>query len=95
MAMKPKQFLYILLVSCFLTLILFFVDEGRYSFDFLTKANELSNVIIFTLLFSVIPIVLCAILAASRFRKNSTYFALLGYIPVVALLAFALGAFSG
>ncbi|MDQ2657274.1 MAG: hypothetical protein M3Y60_07620 [Bacteroidota bacterium] len=72
-----------------ITIMLFFVEESRYSFDFLLKPGELSMVLFFTILFSTVPIAIYGFMG-DRHPEKSFRFSLFGFAPPLIMLCWLL-----
>lgn len=72
-------------LSFLLTLLLFFVDESRYSLDFLTKVREIFMVIFFSLLFAGAPLAIYGF-TSDRRKTTSFRFSIIGFLPPLAIL---------
>ena len=78
--------LFLASLGAIITVALFYFDEGRNNFGFLTDRSEVFNFIVFYILVTIIPISIYFFNVASKHSKLSIYFALIGYIPSVILL---------
>jgi len=79
-----KQYIFILiLISFALTNVIAYLDEGIRTFDYLTRIGDWIALIMYTFIFSVIPLVLFF-----AFRKSKSRFliALSGFLPVLYLI---------
>jgi hypothetical protein len=81
---KSKEVSAILAVSLILTALLFFVDESRYSFDFLSTPG-LRLVLFFTITFSVIPLAIYGFVSDKN-HYISFKWALFGFVPPLIVL---------
>lgn len=72
-------------LSSLLTIVLFFVDESRYSLDFLTKVREIVMVIFFSLLFAGAPLAIYGF-TSDRSKTTSFGFSMIGFLPPLAIL---------
>jgi len=81
----------LILLSTFLTLAIWYTDEGFYSFSFLTDKNEIFNFIGSLLFISILPIGLFYYLGEKeRFQQKAKPLSLLGFLPALFVLGFIL-----
>ena len=60
---------------------LHFIDEARYSFDFLFNARQLVGLLGFAAFFSIFPIGVYNFIAETKYKKNAIVISMLGYVP--------------
>ncbi len=82
---KSKEVTAIFGTGFMLTLALFFVDESRYSFDFLLKPGELAMLLFFTFGFSTVPMAIHGFVG-DRHPEKSFRFSLFGFAPPLIIL---------
>ena len=82
---KSKEVSAILAVSLILATLLFFVDESRYSFDFVLIPGELHLVLFFTIAFSVIPLAIYGFVS-DKDHSISFKWGLFGFVPPLIVL---------
>jgi hypothetical protein len=82
---ESKKGMTIIGISLILTVLLFFVEEARYSFDFLLKPGELAMVLFFTFGFSTVPMAIHGFVG-DRHPEKSFQFSLFGFAPPLVLL---------
>ena len=79
-----KQLTIILLISFLLCNLMAFLDEGLYSFNYLTQLGDWVALIMYTIIFAIVPI---AILVSSKKpQKQSFYNSLFGFSLAVILI---------
>lgn len=77
----------ILGIGLVITMTIAFVDESNYSFRFLTSINEVFNLLFFTGILSVLPILFYAVSLATKRKRQAFYFALFGFSPGLIIIA--------
>ena len=77
--------IFLLIIGLLLTIGLFFLDEWRYSFSFLTDANEVVNLVFFSALVTALPLILYHFLL-KKYKTRTFYVSLLGFVPVLLLI---------
>ena len=82
---KNTQLLIIASLSAIITGAMFYFEEGRRNFGFLTS-GEIINFLIFYLLVSIIPVAIKFLTKQSKYARQSIYISLAGYIPSLLLL---------
>lgn len=88
--MEKWQPILLLAMSLVLAVVIFVLDESVYSLAFLIQPKEVFNLLVLTGLISVFPLIL-NFLFYKRFRNNSLYLALLGFLPAGFLISKILG----
>ncbi len=73
-------------VSFILNVLIFFVDESRYSFDFFSKPAELRLLGIFTIAFCSVPLAIYG-LVGDRNQQKSFRWALVGFLPPLIVIS--------
>lgn len=86
MTRKTKALSTLVVVSLVVTLLIFFADESKYSFDFLTRPAEWRMLAFFTVAFSIIPLAIYGFVD-DRNYDTSLKWALLGFSPPLILLS--------
>ena len=86
---KSKELSAILVVSFIFSVLIFFVDESKYSFDFFDKPAELRTLMFFTVAFSFLPLVIYGFVSDKDF-DGSFKWALVGFFPPLMLLCWIL-----
>lgn len=82
--MQRKYIFYLLSFSFLLTNIVAYLDEGIKTFDYLTRLGDWVALVIYTGLFSFLPIVIL-ILSKGK-EKRRLLHAFFGYTPVILLI---------
>ncbi len=85
-----KNPLLLIAISFFLCACIFYLDESNYSLDFLQNLNEAGNLFIFSIVFSVLPLILYHWVFSTRFKEKSFLLALIGYTPALCILGLIL-----
>ena len=80
-----KHVTLIISVSFFITLLFFFVEEARYSLDFLADIRELSMLWFFTMFFACPPVAIHGIMS-DRNNRSAFTFSYLGFLPPLLML---------
>jgi uncharacterized membrane protein len=83
--LKDSPLLIIAIISALITGAMFYFEEGRHNFGFLTT-GEITNFLVFLLLVSIIPIIIYFLTKQSKYSRQSIYIAIAGYIPALLLL---------
>ena len=78
-----KDMLLLFLIALILTGGIFFLDEGRYSLDFLVKPWGIVQLITWAFFFSVFPIGAYNFASESKYKKNAFVISMIGYIPII------------
>jgi hypothetical protein len=82
---KNSQLFILATLSAIITGTLFYFEEGRHDFGFLTS-GEITNFLIFYLLVSIIPIIIYFPTKQSKYARHAIYISMAGYIPALLLL---------
>jgi len=82
---KSSSLIVLASLSALITGAIFFFEEGRHNFMFMTT-GEISNFLIFFILVSITPISIYFLTKESKYARRSIYIALAGYIPALLLL---------
>ena len=82
--MEKKHILMLLGISFLLCNCVAFLDEGRYSFHYLTQGGDWIALVVYTALFMVVPITLFT--SAKKKIKTRFYRSLIGFSPIVLLI---------
>ena len=82
---KNTHLLIIASLSAIITGAMFYFEEGRHNFEFLTP-GEIINFLIFYLLVSIIPVAIYFLVKRSKHASQSISISLAGYIPALLLL---------
>jgi hypothetical protein len=82
---KSKELAAIFGTGFMLTIALFFVDESRYSLDFLLKPGELAMLLFFTFGFCTVPIAIHGFVGDMHPEK-SCQLSLFGFAPPLIML---------
>ena len=72
-------------ISAIITGAMFYFEEGRHDFGFLTS-GEITNFLIFYLLVSIIPVAGYFLIKRSKYAHLSIFVSLAGYIPALLML---------
>lgn len=72
-------------LSAIITGAMFYFEERRHDFGFLTS-GKFANFLIFYLLVSIIPIAIYFLTRRSKYARQSIYISLAGYIPALLLI---------
>ncbi len=76
-------------ISLILTAIMFFIEEEAYSLYFLYNANEMFGYLLFSFLFSILPIAIYfATYKINMLRNRLILSILIGYLPSFFILYF-------
>ena len=78
-------------ISLLLMLGIGYVDEGNYGFNFLSNPKEIAILLIFTVLFSALPLALYNYFLTTRIERYSFVMALTGFLPALILIGWLLG----
>ena len=82
--MEKKYIFGLVLISFLLTNIVAYLDEGLYNFNYLSNGGDWFALIIYTIVFLVIPFLL---FFGIRKKLNKRFeFSLLGFIPTIMLI---------
>ena len=82
--MEKKFILFLIVIAFLLCNCIAYLDEGIRTFDYLKSPGDWVALVIYTVLFSVLPFVLL-FLSKGKEQKRFNY-ALLGFIPVLLLI---------
>ena len=82
--MAKKHILLILIIAFFLCNCVAYLDEGIRTFEYLKSPGDLVALVIYTLLFSVLPFVIFILSKGKEGRRF--YIALFGFMPVLLLI---------
>ncbi len=85
-----KNPLLLIAISFFLCAFIFYLDESNYSLYFLQNLNDPGNLFIFSIVFSVLPLILYHWVLSTRFKERSFLIALTGYTPALCILGLIL-----
>jgi hypothetical protein len=69
-------------ISLFLTICIFYLDEGNHSLQFLLNGKDIGPLLVYTFLISALPLFLYNYILETRIRKYSFVLALTGYMPL-------------
>ena len=79
-----KKNIYILILISFLTTnIIAFLDEGLRTFNYLTHLGDWIALVLYTILFVILPLVLYVVFRKS---KKRLLIALIGFLPALLLI---------
>lgn len=82
--MKGKYVCALIFISFILTNIIAFLDEGIRSFEYLNHAGDWVSLVIYTLLFLIIPFLI--FLLTKKNLKRRFLFSLYGFTPIILLI---------
>ncbi|OUR91656.1 hypothetical protein A9Q87_10145 [Flavobacteriales bacterium 34_180_T64] len=86
--MERTYVIKLVVISFLLTNSVAFLDEGIRTFDYLKHIGDWIALLIYTLLFSILPILI--FFMSKKNFKDRFYWSLLGFIPVALLIFFQL-----
>ena len=78
-------------ISLLLMLGIGYLDEGNYSLGFLSNPKEIAILLIFTVLFSALPVALYNYFLTTRTGRCSFVMALTGFLPALIIIGWLLG----
>ncbi|MEO1032259.1 MAG: hypothetical protein AAFX55_12680 [Bacteroidota bacterium] len=81
--MFRKRLLGLLLMSFLITNVIAFLDEGIRTFDYLMRIGDWMALLIYTLLFLIMPLI---IFFRVKDNKNRFTMALIGFLPALFLI---------
>ena len=81
--MLRKQLLGLIIISFVITNVVAFLDEGIRTFDYLTRIGDWIALLIYTVLFLILPLIIFYIMKDNRRRF---YGALIGFVPTLFLI---------
>lgn len=78
-------------VSLFIALALWYFDEGKHSFSFLSDRNEIFNFLGTVLFIAIIPIgIFYWLNDKDKYQDRAKVLSLLGFLPAIGVLGFIL-----
>jgi hypothetical protein len=81
--------LILIIISLIIALLIWYFDEGKHSFSFLTDKNEIFNFIGTILFIAIIPIgIFYWLNDKEKYQTRAKAISLLGFLPAVAVLGF-------
>jgi phosphoglycerol transferase MdoB-like AlkP superfamily enzyme len=81
--------LILIIISLINALLIWYFDEGKHSFSFLTDKNEIFNFIGTILFIAIIPIgIFYWLNDKEKYQTRAKAISLLGFLPAVAVLGF-------
>ncbi len=81
--MLRKQLLCLIVISFIITNIVAFLDEGIRTFDYLTRIGDWIALLIYTVLFLILPMIIFFMI---KDENRRFYGALIGFVPTVFLI---------
>jgi hypothetical protein len=87
--MEKRNGILLLFISFIFCLILFYIDEAKYSLAPLLRGQDIPVLFLYTFMISILPLALYYS-TVGRFRKKSFFIALFGYLPIAGWITLAL-----
>lgn len=81
--MLRKQLLGLIVISFIITNVVAFLDEGIRTFDYLTRIGDWIALLIYTVLFLILPMIIFFMI---KDKSKRFYGALIGFVPTVFLI---------
>lgn len=82
--MEKKYAFYLIIISFILCNAVAFLDEGLYSFNYLTQLADWAALAMYTCIFLILPVTI--LLSTKKEPKQGFYASLFGFAPILLLI---------